>query len=116
MFSCIISAQAGTFSYTLTGPVAGVFHQGLKRDDASICYIAVTDDNFSNNYSGYTPSRSNYYHWTKNLEHCAFAERAKALGMNVKMYGKHESHNDYCAAIEYANTPAKFFYIGDAFE
>lgn len=59
--------------------------------------------------------KSNYYHYTDFLDQCTFAERAKHMEINVRMYGANRGHNNECVGLEYANTKSKFEYEGDAF-
>lgn len=98
-----ISFIAVAYDYEIVGPVENVIYVTSEKHP---CYVAMSTGD----------GRQFYYHAAYNVEQCKFAERARNLNLEVKIYGEvgDSSSNNGLLGIEYAGTNSKFWFANKA--
>lgn len=91
------------YDYTIVGPVENVIYVTSKTHP---CYVAMSTGD----------SRQYYFHAAYNTAQCEFAERARSMDQNVKIYGEigDSISNNGLLGIEFADTNAKFWFPNKA--
>lgn len=82
--------------YFITGEVESVSY--TKNTDFP-CYVALAG----------TAHHHNFYHASKNVAACMFAERCRTLGLEVRMGALVADGANILDSIEYNNTKAKYW-------